>query len=240
VLVCSSILGEFVANYHRERMLARSLASEGIGTVRFHYSGEGNSQGDREGMTFETLVDDAGVAAEFTKSLGFTRLGLVGTRMGSLIAAATAASMAATVPLALWEPLDDPLRFITDGLRAKRISQLAQEGGGGSVPWMQELEQNGRLDLLGYDVYPSLVASFRGLDLLTALSFTQRPLFIARFRQSSSPKDRLVQELTERGFTVQTGHYGLTEAWWFDHENQGETGEVVVGTVNWLKDGLGE
>ena len=143
VLICTSILGDFATNYHRERLLARALAAQGIGVVRFHYSGEGNSQGDRANMTFTSLCDDSNAVLDHARSLGFAHFAFLGTRLGAFVAAATVAS-ADLIPLALWEPPTDPLRFITEAHRARRMSQVAQGESSKAIHWNQELEQRAR------------------------------------------------------------------------------------------------
>jgi alpha/beta superfamily hydrolase len=233
VLVCSSVFGDFTANYHRERLLGRALISRGYGVVRFHYAGEGNSQGERRNMTFASLCDDARAVLKYAASLGFTQFALLGTRVGALVAAATVASMQ-SVPLALWDPVVDPLRFIGDAQRAKRMSQLAQDRSEQMIDWRQELERNGVLDLLGYDVYPPLVESFKDADLLGILGTQPRQVFIARFRGKAGARDPLAEALVDRGFSVQSGSYDLAESWWFQSELEPESGSLITATTAWL------
>ena len=187
VLVCSSLFGDFVANYNRERLVGRALASHGIGVMRFHYAGEGNSQGERREMTFSSLCEDARAVFDRGLALGFTEFALLGTRVGALVAAATAATLP-SVPLALWEPVVDPLRFIADARRAKRISQAARGVGDVGANWREELAQQGVLDLLGYDVYEPLVGSLKDIDLLSILGSSPRKLFL---RGSAAKRLRL-------------------------------------------------
>ncbi|MGH7508117.1 MAG: hypothetical protein ACREMZ_01435 [Gemmatimonadales bacterium] len=228
VLICSSVFGDFTANYHRERTVGRALAARGIGVVRFHYAGEGNSQGERCDMTFATLCDDAAAVAEHSRGLGFTRLAALGTRLGCLVAAA---SMPAA-PLALWEPATDPLRFITEAQRAKRISQVAQEKHGNAGDWRQELANNGRLDLLGYDVYPPMIQSLAGVDLLNVIG-SPRSVFVGRFRGIGAA-DPLTVALRQRGFPVETAVFGVSESWWFHNEFVSESGDLISATSDWL------
>lgn len=239
VLVCSSVFGDFTANYHRERLLGRTLPSHGHGVIRFHYAGEGNSQGERRDMTFSSLCDDAHAVLDHAVSLGFSEFAVLGTRLGALVAAATVASMP-SVPLALWEPVSDPLRFIADAQRAKRISRTAQGAGGEATDWRQELERNGVLDLLGYDVYPPLIDSLKDVDLLTTLGSLPRRVFIARFRSQTRARDPISDALVERGFAVESGIFGLAESWWFHNELVPESGDLIVATSAWLTTALAE
>jgi hypothetical protein len=238
VLVCSSVFGDFVANYNRERLIGRLLASRGHGVVRFHYSGEGNSQGKRQDMTFSTLCDDARAVLGHAESLGFSNIALLGTRVGALVAAATVSALPSSVPLAVWEPPKDPLRFLTEAQRANRMSRAAQGGAEGGANWRQELEQNGVVHLLGYDVYPPMVQSLENVDFLTALGTEPRSVMLARFAAKEGAVDPIRDGLVDRGFSLQYDSYGLTESWWFHSEKALESNNLITATVDWLNTAL--
>jgi hypothetical protein len=230
VLICSSVFGDFVANYHRERTLGRELAAKGLGVVRFHYAGEGNSQGERCDMTFATLCDDAAAVVGHARGLGFNRFAVLGTRLGSLVAAASLPE----APLALWEPVTHPLRFIAEAQRAKRISQVAQDREDNAMDWREELAAKGMLDLLGYEAYAPMIESLADVDLLKIIGSSPRSVFVGRFRGGAGVGDPLAQALRERGFRVETAVFGLSESWWFHNEFVSESGAVISATRDWL------
>jgi hypothetical protein len=189
-------------------------------------------------MTFSSLCDDAAAVMDHAASLGFTEFAVLGTRVGALVAAATVASMPAT-PLALWEPVADPIRFVADAERARRMSRLAKGGGGPTNGWREELDRNGVLDLVGYEVYPPLIDSLENVDLASILGSVPRRVFIVRFRGKAGA-DPLADALVERGFAVQTGMFGLSEAWWFHEAVVPESGDLVTSTTAWLTNALSE
>ena len=233
VLICSSIFGDFTANYHRERLLGQAISANGHAVMRFHYAGEGNSHGDRQTMTLETLCDDARAVMEHGSSIGFDRFALLGTRIGALVAATVISSKPAA-SLAFWEPVVDAQRFVGDAQRAKRMSQMAQAADSRMSQWQTELEQNGVLDLLGYDVYPEMVKSLEGVDLVERLGPQIRPIFIARFRGGAGERDHLAEALAARGFPVRTGHFGLAESWWFEAQSTLDSNDLYGATTDWL------
>ena len=237
VMICSSIFGDFAANYHRERLLSEAISSSGHGAIRFHYAGEGNSHGDRRIMTFESMCEDADTVMEYAHSMGFTKFGVLGTRVGGLVAAAIVSSKR-SVPLALWEPVADPLRLISEAQRARRISQMAQFIDVQTSQWRTELVERGVIDLLGYDVHPELVESLGRVDLLTILGSITRPVFIARFRGGLGERDDVAQTLIGRGFSVDVGQYGLAESWWFDRDTTVESRDLHAATTAWLSAAL--
>lgn len=238
VLICSSVLGDFTSNYHRERAIGRVLSSMGHGAVRFHYAGEGNSQGERRDMTFAALCADASAVRDYARTLGFTEFAVLGTRLGSLVAAVTVAR-SPSEPLAFWEPIVEPRRFIIEAQRAKRISKVAQDNGGTTSDWRQELAETGMLDLLGYDIYSPLVESLLPLDLIEAIGSQPRPIFIGRFGPNDATRDSLVEALVNRGFSVQHGRFDLTESWWFHSERLADSGDQLIPTTAaWLANAL--
>lgn len=241
LLVCSSVLGDFVANYHRERLIGRLMASRGHGVVRFHYAGEGNSQGQRRDMTLSTLCDDARVVLGHAESLGFSEFAVLGTRVGAFVAAATVSALPSSVPLAVWEPLGDPLRLLAEAQRANRMSRATQGGGGaGAANWRQELTQHGVVHLMGYDVYPAMVESLERADFLTMLGTTTRKVMLARFAAKDGDPDPIRDALVERGFAVEHDSYGLAESWWFHSERAPEHNNLVGATVDWLSAALSD
>lgn len=234
VLVCGSVFGDFIANYHRERLLGRSLAAHGIGAIRFHYAGEGNSQGERRELTFATMCEDALAVMNHAATLGFSAFAALGTRLGALVAAAAVAAVP-SVPLALWEPMADPLAFITDARRAYRISQLAQDGRTHAPDWRDELKDHGMIDLRGHYVYAPFIDSLNGRDLVDTLGSNPRPIFLVRFRVTSGTSDPVAEKVTERGFSVESSVAGFSESWWLQSERVPESGDLIPTTVSWFK-----
>lgn len=237
VVVCSGVLGDFMANYARERALGKDLASRSIGVVRFHYIGEGNSDGHRADMTFSSLVDDTRSVLHYTGGLGFSDVALVGSRIGAAVAAAVASDHPAA-PLAMWEPVADPRRYLTEGYRAKRMSELAQENATEPTDWRAELAEHGVIDLLGYDVHARFVESFQEVNLTSLLAEHAGPVLIARFREAAKRRDRLAEELTARGVEVERVSFEVREPWWFDRETNPDSGELIPATTRWLADNL--
>ena len=234
VVICSSVFGDFTANYHRERRLGRTLPSRGHAAIRFHYNGEGNSEGERQEMTFSSLCKDAAAVVDHAKSLGFIDFAVLGTRIGALVAAAIVAPKA-NVPLVLWEPVISPMKVIADAQRARRISRTAR-GGRQPIDSNEALEGEGVVDLLGYDVYPPMMSSISNIDLLSTLGYIPRPIFIGRFHSQEEADQRLAQQLTERGCSVELRGFGFSESWWFQNELEPETGDLIGATTAWLAD----
>ncbi|MGH2793564.1 MAG: serine aminopeptidase domain-containing protein, partial [Actinomycetota bacterium] len=92
VVLCSSILAELLSGYQEEVWLCRKLAEHGFAVRRFHYRGTGHSDGEAEDLTYERLAEDARLVADHLKAeTKAERIGLIGTRVGAVVAATIAA-----------------------------------------------------------------------------------------------------------------------------------------------------
>ena len=235
VLICSSICADFTANYHRERLLARALLGRGIAVARFHYFGEGNSDGDARDVTLPSMIDDATAVLDHLESqVSSGPIGFVGTRLGALVAAAIARRRGA--PLALWEPLGEPLRFFDEAFRAKRMSQVVTDTGAAAT-WREELDRNGVLDLLGYRVYPELVDSLE--HATPGVADPEDPsVFVARFERRLRPPRET--PASRRPAKQDTASFVVPESWWFHDESVTDSGDLIEVTARWLEGALSE
>lgn len=103
----------------RAARLGRRLARAGVAVQRFHPRGTAPSDGDPAAVSFGTLVDDATRALDLLRDrTGVERVGLVGARLGALVAARVATRHGGA-PVALWEPVLDPRRLVEQAARAR-------------------------------------------------------------------------------------------------------------------------
>lgn len=242
VVVCSPLYAEFIRNYRREVLLGRLLASQGVAVQRFHYRGEGNSDGDPGDLNFENMLDDALAAAErLVESAGVARLAFFGTRWGGLVAAA-AARRFDVAPLALWDPVVDPSQYLADIFRARRLQAL-KEGSRdlqSAAGLMEQLNRDGAIHILGYSVSHSLYESGRGRSLEREVGSSPRPLLIVQLGRDPRLHRGLTDLVTrwqESGFDVESPSIGRQEAWWFTAGalvNREALTQPVDVTVNWL------
>ena len=78
--------------------IARSLAKEGIASIRFNFGGHWSSEGKMQLMTIENEIADAIAIWHYASSLPYvTRIGLLGHSQGGVVASMTAGRIA-TMP----------------------------------------------------------------------------------------------------------------------------------------------
>jgi hypothetical protein len=236
VVVSGSICGEFEANYHRERLLGIALAQEGVAVARFHYGGEGNSFGDRAEMTLTSMIEDGHAIVSHVRHIGYHSLAYVGTRLGCFVAAALA-DIDRAAPLVLWEPIQDGSELIRDARRKQRISRLSR----GSQPPVEMAERvipSDGVDLFGYDVYPPLTESLADAHLIDVLGGPRSGIFLGRFGDSEAA-DPVAEGLRGAGFSFDVASFDLSEAWWYQSEQEPESGDLIASTAAWIKAALG-
>ena len=138
VVLCHGFLSN--KNSNTNRALNPRLIERGIASFRFDFLGQGESQGPFEQMTVTAALDQVRAAMDLVTSMGYRRLGLVGSSFGGLIAilAASAAQEhgAALLALALKCPAPDfpevlRLEFGEAGIdRWKETDEIPNVSGG--------------------------------------------------------------------------------------------------------------
>ena len=119
VVVCSSVGPDAAASYGAEGRLGRALARAGVTVQRFHYRGTGASDGATDELSFTTMVADARAALDRLRTcVAPAVVGVVGVRLGALVAARLAASLDGA-PVALWAPAADARQVLEAAARAR-------------------------------------------------------------------------------------------------------------------------
>ena len=177
---------EQITLYRQEVLAARAAAARGFPVLRYHARGHGDSAGSSADVTLASLVADARAAADEALRLsGRTRVLWLGVRLGALVAALAGGPTSGRGDAAgfvLWEPAGKPAEFFRQQLRTLLFSRVA----GGQKPdatvdqMLERLEQEGNVDVLGYSLQRSLVKSFEGAALESALAGCGVPVLLAQ------------------------------------------------------------
>jgi alpha/beta superfamily hydrolase len=246
LLICSPLHAEFLHNYRKEVLLARSLATSGLAVQRFHYRGSGNSDGGAENVTFESMLGDTLEAVEFLGTHSdVDSLAFLGTRLSALIASA-AAKRFDGAPIVLWQPALDPEDYFREVFRAASIRDLKRElkndvsTGQTDRASAQQLERKGSVDILGYEVYWNLYRSLVGHRFPDELGEHARDVLLLQLDRREGLRDEFSNvrsTLQSQGFSVQAQSIWANEHWWFsgNPSHSASTLRAVVGaTANWL------
>ncbi len=143
---------------------ARTLAQNGIASLRFDFYGSGESEGEFREVTLQGEISDAQAAVEFfrrQKGIDSRRLALVGLSLGGAVAASIA-SRAQVQALVLWSAVAHTEIF--RGLAKTRATPIA--GGTGALEYdAREISPRFIEDALKVEPTQSL-AGFRGPTLI--------------------------------------------------------------------------
>ena len=94
-------------NSTTNKTLTRLLSPHGIATFCFDFFGQGGSQGPFEDLTISLAVEQATAALDLMTAKGYSRIGLVGSSFGGLVAILTTALRPDIACLALKCPVVD-------------------------------------------------------------------------------------------------------------------------------------
>jgi alpha-beta hydrolase superfamily lysophospholipase len=155
VVLCPPLGIEAICVYFSYRTLAERLASSGIAVLRFDYDGTGDSFGAQEdGGRTEAWLASVEAAVDVLRATGVGSVGLVGIRMGALLAATVAVRAGDLDAVVLWDPCISGRSFLREQ-RAFRLVSIGGDDDGSAVdaPGMrfgaETVDVLGGLDLLG-------------------------------------------------------------------------------------------
>lgn len=165
VLLCNPF-GEEASRAHRVfRVLATQLERAGFATLRFDYSGTGDSSGELADATIDAWVGDIGVAAERLRSTsGATRLAVIGLRFGATLAMLAGARGELKVRhLLMWDPVVDGAAYLRELAAQHRAYMKAEMP---DHPDRLRVRGDGSpLEALGVPIGDPFAASLSAIDL---------------------------------------------------------------------------
>lgn len=113
IVLCYPFGQEYMLVHRAFRQLAKMLSNNGYHVLRFDYRGTGDSAGDLEDMTPDDWTDDIAIAIQELKDMaGLTKVGLIGLRLGALLAAKVASQRTDLSSLVLWDPVINGTDYI--------------------------------------------------------------------------------------------------------------------------------
>ena len=106
---------------------ARDLADRGYPVLRFDYMGNGDSEGEFEESSLETMLSDTKCAMRTLrqKAAGIETVNLLGLRLGATVAALVTEKEEGAPKLILWEPIINGALYMREMLRINLSTQTS-------------------------------------------------------------------------------------------------------------------
>jgi esterase/lipase len=112
--------------------LSRMLEAKGIASIRFDFSGSGESDGDFIDMTISHELEEAMDILNYAKSLDFvdtSKIGVLGLSMGGAVASMLAGDCKNDIKsLCLWAPAGNMGELVTRGRSEDEINEMHKIG----------------------------------------------------------------------------------------------------------------
>jgi exosortase A-associated hydrolase 2 len=149
------------------RLQARALARAGIAALLLDLFGTGDSAGDFADARWDIWVGDVRIAAAALAARGAARIGLLGLRLGAVLAAAAAPTLAspcfATV---LWQPVIFGRRYLAEFLRVGTLSGMLRADRSITIDGMcARLAAGEAVEIAGYEIVPPMAEALGALNL---------------------------------------------------------------------------
>ena len=190
-VICNPVGYEYAHCHRSIRHLADRLANCGVPTMRFDYSGTGDSPGnDTDPDRIDNWINDIEGAASYARLVSEqARVCLIGIRFGATLAA-FAAERILPEALILWNPCVSGRRFL-------RELQVIASASAGNLP---EADENA-LESAGFVFAKETVLQLAAIDMLD-LPFSGAGEILLLSRDDVAPDSGFVAHLKRHGASV--------------------------------------
>lgn len=234
VVLCQPLGIEAICVYFTYRQLADRLTERGLAVLRFDYDGTGDSVGtETDPDRVAAWTSSTGAAADYLAAIGVGHIGMVGIRMGALLAALEAQRRGGVEALVLWDPCLSGRTYLreqrflhTVATGPKHLDEMEGEGGEGG----EGDTNDGAVEAPGIRFEAATVKELSDLDLLsTSGSLTRRALVLTP--PGRSRPRRLAQRLEGAAvdWQVATGEDEL-----LDSQLQDTPWSTIEAVAEWL------
>lgn len=239
VVICPSIMADFLHNLRREVVLSRWLCARGCHVVRFQYLGTGNSGGDDALNTLDQMALDAVAVADHLIGSGDVSTTWLGTRLGAFPAVRAAAERGDD-RVVLVDPVLAGKTFVKEGFRA-RLATNAKDGGDTiTIAELKKMLQDaGEVDILGQTLTLPMYEQLLSADLASNLGTIGSSLLVQLGGdQMKKGLSSLASELRSSGADVTTMVIEDSLGWWFAESEALPDDDLIARLGGWIAGGI--
>jgi alpha-beta hydrolase superfamily lysophospholipase len=234
VVICNPFGYEAMCSHRSLRTFAEASAAAGYPSLRFDYSGCGDSEDIDPGTDqIEAWCQDVVFgAAELKRQTGVTRVCLLGLRLGGLIATMASMNMPSISSLILIAPIVEGRRYLKELRRIRMAASLSEEPG--EPAQSAQVTAARSMEVSGFTLFEATLNSLKETDL-AKLERAPAPSILVIDGEGSSPSDALLTRLGALG--VRTAHKslpGLVEMAMTPPQLAAVPREMVSAATEWL------
>ena len=232
LVTCAPLDQEMVTTYGRYARWSKQLAEDGYSVLRYHPLGTGESDGSHANITVESLVKDAVTAQHLARQRFQSRhVGYFGVRFGATVSILAAAERPADF-LVLWCPVTNLRHYFRELLRSKVTADAVVRSQAGSTqPMIADLEAGRTIDVLGYELCPSLYRQMSAMSALPEKPPARSILWLARPAEEASAA-KVVKRWQELGSRVDFRVIPQKVFW--EYPDVAFPERFTAATVQWL------
>lgn len=181
---------------------ARDLAAKGYPVLRFDYMGNGDSEGNFEESSLETMLSDTRCAIRMLreKVSGVESVNLLGLRLGATIAALAQENGSDISQLILWEPVVDGSTYMREMLRINLSTQTAvyKKILYNTDALIQKMKDGETVNVDGYEMSWPLYEQIAGIDLINRNSACEGRVLIVQISRKEGKISQPLEKLKEK------------------------------------------
>ncbi|WP_168171467.1 hypothetical protein [Lacimicrobium sp. SS2-24] len=154
---------------------AQYFATQGLPVCTLDYYGTGDSEGDINQANTDIWLEDILTAGQWLLSRDVEQISLWGVRFGALMQLHFQQQLHQALPInsqLLWKPVTSGKLLVSQFLRLKQASSM-MKGSAEKVDWRQRIKEGGTVEVAGYPVNETLLAS---IEQLKAEADAQSPV----------------------------------------------------------------
>jgi pimeloyl-ACP methyl ester carboxylesterase len=223
-LLCPPLGHEYLSSHRAFRQLAVRLARAGFASLRFDYSGTGDSAGDPRDDSLLRWLEDVRRAERSLEERARATTHLVGLRLGATFALMRAAAGGPTRDLVLWDPVVRGEDYIAE-LRTLQDELVESTG----RPAENELRE-----ALGFPLPRGLVESLSRIDVGAIDRKPAERILLVDTRQSSVVSE-LAQRLAGLGVSVRHEQSDAAPIWSEEADQVVVPNETLARIVRFMK-----